>query len=383
MIGLVNILSDWWNYIYITKFMGNTIGQWLAMLGVILAALVAGKILSFILLRQAQRMDAIEERFILLSLIVKSMSRPLSLMLMGGGLYVGGFIINIDPSIQGFYDSVCKTIAVLAGAWFIFRLVDIVEHFLDKWTSRTQTTLDDQLVPLIRKSMRVFVVIVAGLFIGQNIFEWNIASLLAGLGLGGLAVALAAKDTVANVFGSVTIFADRPFQMGDRIKIKGYDGVVEEVGFRSTRIRLLNGHLVVLPNNTVAGEPVENISRRPFIKRVLNVTITYDTSPKKVRRGVEILREMLDARKKHFPADCPPRVYFSDFNAESLNIVVYYWFAPPDWWKYLEFNHDFNTELLQRFNEEGIEFAFPTRTLYVKQGSPFEADVHIAPPPEK
>ena len=146
---------------------------------------------------------------------------------------------------------------------------------------------------------------------------------------------------------------------------------------------MLNGHLTTLPNHTVASEPVENVSARPFIKRVLNVTITYDTTPKKVHRGVEILREMLDARKKHFPLDRPPRTYFSDFNAESLNIVVYYWFAPPDWWEYLEFNHDFNTELLQRFNEEGIEFAFPTRTLYVKQDSPFEADVHIGSPPEK
>ena len=155
--------------------------------------------------------------------------------------------------------------------------------------------------------------------------------------------------------------------MGDRIKIAGHDGAVEEVGFRSTRIRTLMGHQVTIPNSMVANEPVENIGRRPYLKRVLNVTVTYDTPPEKLQRGMDIIREMLDARMEHFAEESPPRVYFSDFNDSSLNIVVYYWFTPPDWWEYLEFNHDFNMELLRRFYEEGIEFAFPTQTLYVKK----------------
>ena len=250
---------------------------------------------------------------------------------------------------------------------FIFKLVDVLEFFLLRWTSKTETTLDDQLVPLIRKTLRVFVVIVAGLFIAQNIFAWDIGALVAGLGIGGLAMALAAKDALSNLFGSVTIFSDRPFQLGERIKIAGHDGTVEEVGFRSTRIRTLMGHLVVLPNSMVANEAVENIGRRPYLKRVLDVTVTYDTPSEKLQRGVEIIREMLEARKEHFAPEMDPRVYFSDFNSASLNIVVYYWFAPPDWWEYLEFNHEFNMELLRRFNEEGIEFAFPTQTLYVKK----------------
>ena len=141
------------------------------------------------------------------------------------------------------------------------------------------------------------------------------------------------------------------------------------MGFRSTRIRTLMGHQVVIPNSVVANEALENIGRRPYLKRVLDVTVTYDTSPEKVQRGVDIIREMLDARSEHFSAEVPGKVYFSDFNPASLNIVVYYWFTPPEWWKYLEFNHDFNMELLRRFNEEGIEFAFPTQTLYLKQES--------------
>ncbi|MCK4276834.1 MAG: mechanosensitive ion channel family protein, partial [Phycisphaerae bacterium] len=114
---------------------------------------------------------------------------------------------------------------------------------------------------------------------------------------------------------------------------------------------------------------IENIGRRPYIKRVLDVTVTYDTAVEKVQRAVDIIREMLDTRAESFPPDKPGRVYFNDFNPASLNIVVYYWFAPPDWWEYLKFNHEFNMELLRRFGEEGIEFAFPTQTLYLKKDS--------------
>jgi MscS family membrane protein len=122
----------------------------------------------------------------------------------------------------------------------------------------------------------------------------------------------------------------------------------------------------------VANETIENISRRPSIKRVLNVTVTYDTTPEMVQRGVDILKEMCQARLAQFDPEAPPRVYFNDFNADSLNIVVYMWFKPPEWWDYLAFCHDFNMELLRRFNDEGIEFAFPTQTLYLRPEGEFQ-----------
>jgi MscS family membrane protein len=285
--------------------------------------------------------------------------------------------MTLDAASFAFWLNACRTIAVLAVGWLIFRMVDVLEVYLLRWTSRTKTALDDQLVPLIRKTLRVFVVIVAALFIAQNIFHWDIGALIAGLGLGGLAFALAAKDLLSNLFGSVTIFADRPFQLGDWVRISGTEGVIEQVGFRSTRLRTFSGELVTLPNSTVANSPIENVSRRPFIRRNLNVTVTYDTPPDKLRRGIEIIQDMLDARKDHWPTDRPPKVLFSDFNAASLNILVVYWFVPPDYWESLAFNHGFNMELLERFNAEGIEFAFPTQTLYLKQDSPLSADVVV------
>jgi len=392
MIGQL-VLGAWTDFLVGTRYMGNELWRWLALFALLLGGLIVGKVIGFFLHRQASRLKA-ASRAQLLATLLEGLAGPVTLLVLAGALFLAGTftriqqtelvgrgdeqteVMKLTPLMElSIWVNICKTIAVLAAGWFIYRLIDVIEFFLLKWTSRTETTLDDQLVPLIRKSLRVFVVIVVALFIAQNIFKWNIGALVAGLGIGGLAVALAARDALANLFGSVTIFSDRPFQLGDRIKIGQHVGNVEEVGFRSTRIRTLMGHQVIIPNSVVANEMVENIGRRPYLKRVLDVTVTYDTPPEKLQRGVEIIRQMLHARAEHFPADLPPRVYFSDFNAASLNVVVYYWFTPPDWWRYLEFNHDFNMELLRRFNEEGIEFAFPTQTLYLKQDSAFSAEV--------
>ena len=359
---------------YQARYVGNTLWQWAGLMGVLVASFVAGRILAFLLERQARRLER-AGRLRVLSLLLRCVAGPVKLLVLAGGLYFASTFMSLagPTGLQVFWVQACKTLAVLAAGWFIFRLVDLIEHFLLHWTSKTDTQLDDQLVPLVRKSLRVFVVIVAALFIAQNIFSWDIGALVAGLGIGGLAFALAAKDTLANLFGSVTIFADRPFHLGDRIQVGGKEGMVEEVGFRSTRIRTLDGHLVTIPNAIIATETIQNVSRRAYLKRSMEVTVTYDTPPEKLQRGVEILKEMLEARKEHFPEDRPPRVHFTDFAAVSLNIGVTYWFAPPDWAAYLDFNHELNMELLRRFHEEGIEFAFPTQTVYVKR-DPAPAD---------
>jgi len=366
----------------------NPLWKWGALLVVLLGTFVLGRIVTFLLNRQGRRLEE-REHLEILRVLFHSAAKPVQMVFFAGGLYLAQTFLTLDVygdepvalgPIRVFWIQAANAVGALAVAWFIFRLVDVLEHVLRRWTSKTDTTLDDQLVPLVRKSLRVFVVIISGLFVAKNIFNMNVSSLIAGLGIGGLAFALAAKDSIANLFGSIVIFADRPFAMGDRVKIGPHEGTVEEVGFRSTKIRTLFGHLVTVPNSVVANEAVENVTRRPYIRRVLNVTVTYDTPPEKLRQGVAILKEMLEARAEHFPADKPPRVFFSDFNADSLNIVVHYWFAPPDWWEYLTFTDAFNIELLERFNDEGIEFAFPTQTLYLRPEGPFATTV-AAPGP--
>jgi MscS family membrane protein len=244
-------------------------------------------------------------------------------------------------------------------------MVELIDFWMRHFTSKTRTTLDDMMVPLVRKTLRIVTVLLAAVQIAQQLSDKPITSILAGLGVGGLAVALAAQDTIKNFFGSLVIFADHPFQLGDRIVVDGEDGTVEEVGMRSTRIRTLDGHLVTIPNGELANKTIRNITKRQSIKRVANITLMYDTPPEKVERAMEIIKEELDRGNEKFPADFPPRVYFNNFNDTSLNILMIYWFAPPDYWEFMKFDQQVNMALLTRFNEEGIEFAFPTQTLYL------------------
>jgi MscS family membrane protein len=223
----------------------------------------------------------------------------------------------------------------------------------------------------------------------------SLAPLLAGVGIGGIAIALAARPTLENIIGSFMIFADKPFKVGQRIKVTGYEGTVQEIGLRSTKIRLLNGNVTSIPNEKMVTLEIENIGRRPYIRREFNICITYDTPPIKITHAVKLLNEILAVPKKPDQESASskeaisetedikntevkthsndainqpgflPRIYFNDFNADSLNIYVSYWYHPPDWWKYQEHAHWINIQIKERFNAEGIEFAFPTQTIHL------------------
>ena len=159
---------------------------------------------------------------------------------------------------------------------------------------------------------------------------------------------------------------DKPFKVGDRIVAEGFDGFVEEVGFRSTRIRTFQGHLISIPNEKMASVSVENIAQRPSIRRLTNITITYDTPPDKVERALSIIGETLKDHEGIRP-DYPPRVYFNEFNDTSLNIIMIYWYHPPNYWDFMEFSERVNLQIMRAFEAEGIEFAFPTTTTYLAQ----------------
>jgi MscS family membrane protein len=263
------------------------------------------------------------------------------------------------------YKDVTSVLIVFSVTYAVYQAVELSGWWVRRLRANVRTALDDMMEPVIRKTLRVTIVLLGLLVMVERLSDKPITSILAGLGIGGLAVALAAQDTIKNFFGSLVIFGDHPFHLGDLITVDGIDGTIEEVGMRSTRIRTLDGHLVTFPNGELANKTICNISRRPYIKRTANITATYDTPPEKLQRAIEIIKEELNRKNECFPADFPPRVYFNGFNADSLNILVNYWYAPADYWAFMEFDQAFNLAILRRFNEEGIEFAFPTQTLYL------------------
>jgi len=363
------------NYQIVT---GNALWRFALVLIVLIITLTGGKVLQFLIDAYANRLER-KRGDNVLSITLRCLTKPLSVAVFGIGLHLARLCLvfdnpntetveGISTAIEAGWFRIAQAVIAIAIAYAIYRLVDVIEHYLLRWTSKTQTKLDDMLVPVVRKALRITIAIVAAIFIVDNILDQDVKSILLGAGVGGIAIALAAKETIANFFGSVTIFADRPFQIDERITVGEYDGLVEEVGFRSTRIRTLEGHLVTVPNSIIASSIVDNVGKRPFIRRTANITVTYDTGHDKTKRAVEIIKDVLSGTPEvNTDPDYPPRVYFSDYNDCSLNLYMSYWIKPPDFWLYYEVNERVNFEILKRFNAEAIEFAFPTQTLYLKK----------------
>ncbi len=371
--------NSWKSTINYEIIKGNAIWRFALVLLVILVAMVAGRIAQYIINSHALRREK-ELGVTVLTLFLKCLSKPFSVAFAALGLYLCKLCLifedktatpvveGISATIEKGWTQIAKAVAAIAVAYAIYRLVDVIEYYLQRWTSKTKTKLDDMLVPVVRKSLRITIAIVAAIYIIDNILDQDVGAILLGAGVGGIAIALAAKDTIANFFGSVTIFADRPFQIDELIKIGEHLGPVEEVGFRSTKIRTLQGYLVTVPNSVIVNSAVENIGRRPFIRRTSNITITYDSCQRGAKRAVQIIKEVLSGVPEiNTDPEKPPRVYFSDFNDWSLNIYMSYWVKPPDYWLYHEVNERVNLEIMKRFEAEQIEFAFPSQTLYVKK----------------
>lgn len=357
-------------------FYGNELWRFGLLLLVILTTLVAGRIVRFLIERAAKQMQA-RRTPQLMDLFLKSVARPASLAILAGGVYFARLTMKFaltdgaegfSRGIYDFWGQLSSALAAVSVAYLLYKLVDIVEYYLMRLAAKSSSGLGTMLVPALRKGIRIFIVVVAALFIADNIFGQDVGTILAAAGIGGLAFALAAQDTVANLFGSVAIFADRPFDVGERIKVNGYDGPVESVGLRSTRIRTLEGHQVSVPNSKIVNEMLENIGRRKYIRRLANISITYDTPPDKVEKAVQIIKDILaDVPEINVDPELPPRVFFNDFADYYLNILVLYWFQPPDYWEFQACSEKINMAIMRAYEAEGIEFAFPTQTLYVNK----------------
>ncbi len=366
--------NGWLDIVNYEIIRGNAAWRFGSVLVIILATLTVGRVVQYIINGYAARIEQ-KTGTNALVLLLRALAKPAYVAIFAVGFFLckSSLYFNdadgIRTSIATGWSTLTKVLGAVAIAYALYRLVDVVEHYLNKLVSKTETKLDDMLVPVVRKSLRITIAIVAALFISEAVLgEGQVKTLLLSAGVGGIAIALAAKDTIANFFGSVTIFADRPFQINELVKIDGHYGSVEEVGFRSSRIRTLQGHLVTIPNNTIANTAVENVGQRPFIRRTSNITITYDSGPKKTQRAVEIIKEVLSkVPEANSDSERRPRVYFSDFNDWALNIYMSYWVKPPDYWLYQEVNERVNFQIMKRFEAEGIDFAFPSQTLYLKK----------------
>lgn len=353
-------------------FLGISLSRFAGAFLVLIAALIMKKVFAHLFVkvifplatRTKSRYD---------DLFLQSIRKPLEFLLIIIGLFVAVQVLQLptEPTDlrRGAY-GLLKGLVTFDIGWALFNLVSLLEAFLSGWVSKTESTLDDHLLPFIRKSVRAFIVFLAVIMTIQNL-GYSISGLLASLGIGGLAVALAAKDTLSNIFGSMMIILDRPFHIGDWVKAGDMEGTVEEIGFRSTKIRTFAKTLITVPNNIIANLSVDNISRMPKRRIKLNVGVTYETSPEQMRRAVEAVRELL---RSHPAIDQEFfLVNFTDFGASSLDILVYCFTKTTVWAEYLDARQDVCLKIMDIVEAHGMEIAFPSRSIYLRSAEEEEA----------
>ncbi|MFK7847363.1 MAG: mechanosensitive ion channel family protein [Rhodothermales bacterium] len=254
--------------------------------------------------------------------------------------------------------------AIVGGlVWVSFALIEVFARGLTRQADGTESKLDDLLVPMLRKTIKFFIAIIAVVWVIQNL-GYSVTSLIASLGIGGLALALAAQDTVSNFFGSIVVFTDRPFQVGDWVELGGIEGVIEEVGFRTTRIRQFDKVLVVLPNSMFTSTPIRNFSQRSIRRIKMTVGLTYETSSAQMQTFLEGSRQLLNDHPMidqnfHF-------AHFVEFGDSSLNVQFYCFTNTAVWVEWLQGRESLMLQVMDLVESLGLEMAFPTRTVYLR-----------------
>lgn len=343
-----NSATAWWTFV-------------IAAAAGLIAGRVAGAFLAFLGKRFQKR------GWTILARMVFDLAGPASLAILTFALSLGVVQLSMSTPLHDYWRRSMVLLYSLSVFWYMYNVMAVVDIAFRRLQAHRESVLDKQLAPLVRRTLRSFVLFLAALFIVESVFNQDVGAWLAGLGIAGLALSLAAQDSLKNLFGSITILLDRPFQVGDRIVFSGFDGVIEDIGLRSTKVRTATGHVVTIPNSKIVNDPVENISRRPYIRRSFNVTVPATLPKGKIDEAVRILRGILEEEGICEPIHpiiegdaYPPRVYLTEFTDEKVTIAVTYWFAPPKHWDFQAHAQKVNLRVFERLAEARIAFGLPT-----------------------
>lgn len=344
-------------------YFGNSLEEWLISLLIIVCALILNKgiilinkhVIRKITSRTKNRLDDILFRMlqapVLLGIILLAVWIALSRL---------EFDVKFDVLLKRSY----QFLIVLNVTWFLVRFVNalIEEYLVPVAEDPDRKYIDNTLLSIVRRTV-LGVIWSIGIVMALRNVGVDVGALIAGLGIGGLAFALAAQDTIKNIFGGITIFTDRPFRIGDRVKVDGFDGFVEDIGIRSTRLRTLEKRLVTIPNYKIVDASIENISDEPMRRVVMVIGLTYGTTPEAMNEAISILKN-IPKRINEVDEESLIAV-FSDFAAYSLNLKLIYWIKSTG--DVTEVPSKVNFEILTAFNKAGLDFAFPTQTILVEE----------------
>ncbi|MFP6901521.1 MAG: mechanosensitive ion channel family protein, partial [Opitutales bacterium] len=305
------------------EFLRNPLRDWIIALFIILGAILVTRSAYWFTEKYVKRLTG-KTKTKLDDVLLETFKKP---MVLAGGLAGTWFGLKyldfahysgVDLWINGFF----SVLITLLGAWLACRIFEaILDEYVAPYFEGTETDLDDVLLPIVRRGVRTIVWVVAIIMALDNA-GYDITTVLAGLGVAGLAFAMAAKDSLSNLFGGFTIFTDKPFGLKDRIKVGGFDGSVTEIGMRSTRLKSLDGRMVTIPNSKISDSAVENVSSEPSRKVTVKLGLTYDMDEAKMARAMEVLREIVEEHKEDVNDDFA--IGFNEFGDFSLNLIFVY-----------------------------------------------------------
>jgi MscS family membrane protein len=347
---------------------GNSIESYIIAISVILLFLAGGQLFSKLVVSVIKKI-ASKTKTTLDDILINVLEKPAVFALFIVGFKTATNVIYLGTRGQEIVTNIITVLVVWNCTWIIIKLLDVLmNHYLAPLTCKKESALDEQLLPFVRKFLKFVVIVVGILFLLRNM-GYDITSLVAGLGIGGLAFALAAQPLLSNLFGGLAILTDKPFRVGDRIKIdQKYEGYVKEIGMRSTIIKTPVDTILHIPNNIIATTAVENFSTNgeKGVKFTFNLGIEYSTSADKIEEALEILKKILNEDKNIVNSeDMKPSVSFWDFKDSSLLITGIYAIYPPN--VVGQTRTRINLEIKKEFERAHIKFAFPTQTLHIEK----------------
>lgn len=346
------------NAFFSKEFYGNTFFNWGISLLIIFVSILLSKVFYYLISRVLKQITK-RTKTKLDDILIDKVEEPAVFAIIITGIWYALALLHFSENLDAFVGHAFYFLVTFNIAWLIARLISaFIDEYLLPLVEKSETDLDNHLLPIARKFINVAIWTLA-IIVGLNNAGYDVMALIAGLGLGGLAFALAAKDSLSHIFGGFVLFADKPFSINDRIIVSGFDGKVKEIGMRSTRIQTLDGRLVTLPNAQIANDSIVNISSELSRKTTVDLGLTYDTAPDKMHQAMDILKSIcVDNTDVLDEQTITAFIAFGDF---SLNIkFIYYIRNGADIFNTM---NNINMEVLSRFNEAGLSFAFPTQTI--------------------
>ncbi|WP_131538190.1 mechanosensitive ion channel family protein [Pedobacter nototheniae] len=310
------------------------------------------------------------EVFILFStlyLSINQLRHPLEVTVFHYSKLVGKVKEQIPVSLGDCIDRIFLFLIILSIFWIILRIIDFISHVLLYRASLTESKADDQLVPFLKELFKTIVVFIGFFTLLGFVFEVNVLTLITGLGIGGIAIALAAKESLENLIGSFTIFLDKPFTVGDLVKVDGVEGTVEKVGFRSTLIRTTEKTMATIPNKGMIDGVLENMSLRNFRRVKFSFGITYETDAPTIKRIVDEIKTYI---RQHPDTSDDGNAYFEGFGDSSLNIEVIYFVSITAYNDYLAIKQEINFKIMEIVMTNKSDFAYPTQRLISDKSAP-------------